>query len=116
MPFSVSTEQAETLPPPLLPMAASACRWTQRAAAFGALAMGGSNLFVWLAHWSPWPGFMVMRINTSVGVTSAALALFLWGSREPRWFGARAAQLLGACVALIGGLTAAQDIFGADLR
>ena len=79
------------------------------------LGIGVSNLLVWSGG-GGWPGVVAMRMNTAVGITAAALSLAAWHIASPRGGMARAAQALGTLAALIGGLTAAQDLFGVDLR
>jgi PAS domain S-box-containing protein len=94
------------------------CRWVQGIATGVALVLGGSNLAIWLHGSVPemawWPGMMVMRMNTSLCIVAAALSLACW-SGEPgsvrRWV----AQGLGGFVALIGMLTAIQDIAGVNV-
>src|SRR4051794_25002765 len=116
MPFSVSADSVEIPGSPLVPAALRVCAWVQRSAAFVGLAIGASNLFVWVFDRTLLSGFMVMRVNTAVGMTSAALSLFLWQLTRGGQVRVRTAQLLGAVVMLIGGLTALQDIFGLNLR
>lgn len=89
-----------------------------RVAIFVGLAVGVSNLLAWLNGSVPGflvaAGMMVMRINTATGITAAALALACWsGTPGP---GRRSlAQGLAMISALIGALTAIQDIAGIDI-
>ncbi len=80
------------------------------------LLIGGSNLLPWLASSNPLPALMVMRVNTAFGITAASLALALWYHAEKCSGRARIAQGLGTVAALIGGLTAAQDLCGINLH
>jgi PAS domain S-box-containing protein len=101
----------------LLPRAEWVCLWVKRCAVITALALGGSNLVIWLNGSVPaipfLPGMMVMRINTAVGITAAALALACSspapGRGRHRW-----AQGFAVIPTLIGGLTALQDLAGID--
>jgi PAS domain S-box-containing protein len=114
MPFS-TVAVSELAPAPPVPSACRACRWTEYIAVAIGLLVGGSNLVCWLFQTTPFEGFLVMRINTAIGICAAALSLALWIGGEPGQFRARVAQGLGAVTGLIGGLTAAQDLFGVNL-
>ncbi len=59
---------------------------------------------------------MVMRMNTAVALTMAALSLLAWHVSPSRSGLVRVAQGLGLIAALIGGLTAAQDLFRVDFH
>ncbi len=112
MPFTVPTESIPPAPS-LVPIAERACSWVRRVAIAVAITLGGSNLLIWLHGAVPdvmiQSGLMVMRMNTSLGITGAALALACW-SRAPGPGRRRLAQGLALIPALIGGLTATQDL------
>lgn len=115
MPFTIAVPPPGSVQAPLLPSADRVCRWIHRLAAIFGLATGISNLLAWAWQWTPFPHFMVMRVNTALAITAAALSLALWYRASPGSVRARIAQGCGALAALIGGLTAAQDLFGVDL-
>ena len=101
----------------MIPGAWRFCAAVQMTAIVVALVIGLSNLAVWFN-----PGFLppwdlnVMRFNTGLALSLAGGALWCW-RRAAHWpRGARWAQVLGAVVALIGGTTAAQDLFRVDLH
>ncbi len=85
----------------------------RRIAVAAGLILGGSNLLIWLYGSVPVaalpPGMMVMRMNTAVGITAAALSLAFW-SRAASGGRRRLAQALAVIPALIGALTAMQDV------
>src|SRR3954452_11509233 len=94
---------------PLLPNAGRVCSWVQRSAVAVALVLGGSNLLIWLHGSVPvlasLPGLTVMRMNTAVGITAAALSLACW-NQAPGGGRRSLAQILAIIPALIGALTA----------
>ena len=105
-------------PPLLLPTAARVCAWVQGGAATVGLVIGATNLVVWLGlarEIAAWPGVMVMRFNTSLGIIAAALSLALWPGEAQRGWRSRLAMMVGGAVLLIGGLTALEDLAGLDL-
>jgi PAS domain S-box-containing protein len=120
MPFTVP---AETPAPPasLLPNALAACVWVRRLAIAVALVLGGSNLLIWLHGSVPQAmvdsGMMIMRMNTAVAITAGALALACLGA-APGTGRRRLGQALAIIPALLGALTAIQDLalldFGID--
>ena len=89
-----------------------------RVAIFVGLSVGVSNLLAWLNGSVPdfvvAARMMVMRINTATGITAAALSLVCW-SGAPKPARRRLAQGLAMVCALIGSLTAMQDIAGIDI-
>jgi signal transduction histidine kinase/ActR/RegA family two-component response regulator len=101
----------------LIANAQAICTGVQRAAIVTGLIVGVSNLAAWIFPdaFTTWP-FMVMRVNTAVGLTFAALSLLAWHVSPKRGWLVRVAQALGLVVALVGGLTATQDIFGVNLH
>jgi len=117
MPFTLL---AEPLSPaaPLLRNAELGCSWVRRIAVVIGLILGGSNLLIWLHGSVPvfvfHSGMMVMRMNTAIGITAAALSLACW-SRTPGAARRRLARAFALVTALIGGLTAIQDIAIVDL-
>jgi PAS domain S-box-containing protein len=90
----------------------------QRVSVVVALVLGGSNLLIWLSGSVPsiplGPGLMVMRMNAAVGITAAALSLACW-ARAPSRGRRLLAQSLGFVPALLGLLTAIQDVGGINL-
>ncbi len=117
MPFTVPAENPSAAAP-LLPNVERACSWVRRIAVATALALGGSNLLIWLHGSVPTAiiqsGMMVMRINNAIGITAAALSLACW-SREPGRARRRLARGLAIIPALIGLLTAIQDFAAINL-
>ncbi|MEN3940475.1 PAS domain S-box protein [Prosthecobacter sp. SYSU 5D2] len=106
-----------------LPQAERICDGIVKAAVLGTVLIAGSNLAVWmipsLHYIAGLPGMMVMRVNNCVALLCAALSLLMW--QLAKKFAAskgyrQAAGLLGALVALIGGLTSLQYFSGADLQ
>src|SRR5438309_214800 len=112
MPFTVPAEPASAAAL-LLGNAERMCSWVRRIAVATGLILGGSNLLVWLHGSVPTVavsrGMMVMRMNTAVGLTAAALSLACW-SRVASGGRRRLAQGLAVIPALIGALTAIQDV------
>lgn len=102
---------------PLITSAPAICLWVQRAAIGTVLIIGVSNMAAWVCAGAVerWP-FMVMRMNTAVALTMAALSLLAWHVSPSRSGLVRVAQGLGLIAALIGGLTAAQDLFGVNFH
>ncbi|HEV7867835.1 MAG TPA: PAS domain S-box protein [Chthoniobacteraceae bacterium] len=105
-------------PAPLLPGAERLCASVHHVCVLLALALGGSNLAFWIMGSVPEfareSGLMIMRMNTAVAVTAAGLSLALW-REAPGPLRARMAQSLGVLVAVIGGMTALQDVAGINL-
>jgi PAS domain S-box-containing protein len=114
MPFTTVAVSQPIVAPPL-PGSYRACLWTQYIAVGIGLFIGGSNLLCWIFQTAPFEGFLVMRINTAIGICAASLSLAFWLGAKPRGFRARVAQGLGAVTALIGGLTTGQYLSGVDL-
>lgn len=105
-----------------LPMAGAVCDGLVKAAVWGTVAIAGSNLAIWLLpalHFiADMPGMMVMRVNNCVAMLCAALSLLMWhlaGKPQAGHLWPKAASLLGAFVALIGGLTSLQYFTGVNL-
>ncbi len=117
MPF---TPPAEPLSPaaPLLRDAEWGCSWVRRVAVAVGVILGGSNLLIWLDGSVPAfvlnAGMMVMRFNTAIGITAAALSLACW-SPAPGAARRGLARAFALVAALIGVLTAIQDIAIVDL-
>jgi PAS domain S-box-containing protein len=94
------------------------CRLVHLAAGSIALLIGITNLLVWLGptrFLSDLPGFMVVRVNTAICISSAALSLLLWYWVPRRKVLRRIAIPIGWIVATIAGLTASQDLLAISL-
>jgi PAS domain S-box-containing protein len=106
-------------PSPLLPYAERICSWVVRLVIASGLLVGGGNLLIWLTGSVPnipgLPSPMLMRANASLAVSAAALALACWSGNPGR---ARkiCAGVLALITALVGGLTALQDLAGIHLH
>lgn len=118
MPSTISPDPPSLEPARLLPGAERACALIRRSAVIVALLLGGSNLAVWVCAparaIAVQYSISVMRMNTAVAITLAAISLALWGASSQPWK-ARTASAFAFIVTLIGGLTALQDIFDVDL-
>ncbi|MEP6668546.1 MAG: PAS domain S-box protein [Chthoniobacter sp.] len=117
MPFPVPADSPFAAAP-LLPSAGKACSWVLRIAILMGLAVGVSNLLAWVNGSAPGfvvaSGMMVMRINTATGITAGALSLLCW-SGAPGRSRRSLAQGLAIAAALIGTLTAMEDIAGINI-
>ena len=120
MPFqSAATDTPEPAPAPSIPGARRLCVWIQQIAVVVGLAIGGSNLAVWIGGAEVARlalDLVVMRLNTAIGITLASLSLALWLGPPPNRVLTRLATLFASITMLIGALTAAQDILGIDLH
>lgn len=105
--------------PDCLPGGLTVCSWVRWLSVFGGLVLSLSNLAFWLSEpvrsFAESQGWMVVRINTAISVFVAALSLACWGSGPGGGWLKRLAQLGGAFVAVIGGLTSFQYFSGIDL-
>ena len=107
-------------PPALVPGGRRFCHGLVWAVALIGMFIGVSSIAIWL--WPParsallWPGSMAMRMNTALAITSAAASLGLWQMVGHRPWAKFLAIAFGLVAALIGGLTALQDLAGLDLH
>ena len=103
---------------PLLPGAERACRWLAGIAILMALAIGVSNALPWFdatRHLMLWPNMMVVRVNTALGLTGAALSLALWQGKNAACWRSRTAMAVALVPTLIGGLTSLQYLAGINV-
>ncbi len=103
--------------PLLLPAGERVCASVQGFVAGVALLIGAANLAVWLGparELAASHGFMVMRFNTALGITAAALSLALWQVASHRRRAALFAIAFASVAVLIGGLTSLEDLLGLD--
>jgi PAS domain S-box-containing protein len=102
----------------VIPGAERICAGVQGAAAAVGLLIGLSNLAVWFSEpaqsAASLHGLMIMRANTAIAITAAALSLGLWQAAASRAMGVHLARMFGLLAALIGGLTAWEDLAGGD--
>ncbi len=117
MPFSVIPEPSAGAAT-LLPSAERISAMVVRVAVVMALLLGGSNLVIWLLGAVPsipfWPDLMVMRMNTAIGITTAALSLVCCDASAGTGC-RRLAQVLGGIAGAIGALTAVEDLASINL-
>ncbi len=102
----------------LLPWAESGCGWVHATAALVALILGVGTIVVWInpAYFTALnPGLLLMRLNTAVAMSAAGLSLGLFYRAVPGSNRERLAKAFAVFVVLVGGLTAAEDIFAVDL-
>lgn len=97
------------------------CAWTVKLAGLLILSIALSNLLLW---WVPplrfigsWPGIMIMRANTALGLLGCSLSLLCWHlAPRDRSSGFRLGAILFASLATaIAALTAFQDLSGITL-
>lgn len=102
-----------------MPNAREICAWVLWIAVALGLTLGGSNFFVWLLGAVPAlfleHGLMVMRMNTAIAITTAALSLACW-SGSPGRVRTQCARCLAMLPLLIGTLTSLQDLAAIDLH
>ena len=104
--------------PPLLPGAETACAWLVGMTVAVVLGIGLTNGLAWFDQTRPWTfmaGYSCVRFNAALGLTSAALALAACQFAHRHWAWRAVAVLLGLIPAVIGGLTAFQDLAGVHL-
>jgi len=97
------------------------CEWTVRITGLVILVIALSNLAMWwlppLRFIATWPGIMIMRANTALGLLFSALSLLTW-LRAPRTGPHRLrtlAMTFGVFVTILGGVSAFQDLAGLTL-
>ena len=117
MPFTLTPEPSPGSAT-LIPSAERICEIVVRGTVLVALLLGTSNLAIWLVGAVPsislWPGMMIMRMNTAIAITAAALSLACWGASAGPGC-RRLARALGGVAGAIGALTVVQDLASVDL-
>jgi PAS domain S-box-containing protein len=103
----------------LLPRAQRFCAWAVWIVFAVTFITGFSNLLVWLLPpmrgFATDFGFLIMRANTSVSVTAAALSILAWKVAGTRPVGRWLAIAIAGVPVLFGGLTTFEYLVGIDL-
>ncbi len=115
---NVSSQSHEA--PALIPGGERTCRAVVSVAVLVGLVIGITNIAIWVGEPMRsvllWPGTMVMRMNTAVAITACAASLGLWHVALRRKRAGIAASLFGFAAAIIGLLTALQDLAHINLH
>jgi diguanylate cyclase (GGDEF)-like protein len=93
--------------------------WLTRIGALMVTLTGALVLFAWIFHPPALtrllPGMTSMKVNTSVGLLAAGVALGLLHTCPPTSWWFRLARMLAVGLAVLGGLTLAEDLLGLEL-